>query len=118
MFTNPGTYMFKTIPKQNPPVSTSHKSWGWLQLQGLLGGELHDPTNIIVMQKPLEKRFDAWDWTIIPEGPDDYRVSCIANSFNNKSCNSVSHSSTDFSTFYILLLCLLDVQSVSHDLTC
>jgi hypothetical protein len=68
--------MFKTTPKQNPPVWTSHKSWGWLQLQGLLGGELHDPTNIIVMQKPLEKRFDAWDWTIIPEGPDDSRVSC------------------------------------------
>ena len=27
------------------------------------------------MQKQLETGFDNWDWTIIPEGPDVFRVS-------------------------------------------
>jgi hypothetical protein len=44
-------------------------------MQDLLGVELHDPSNIIVMQKPLEKPFDKWDWTILPEDEEQYRVS-------------------------------------------
>jgi len=29
------------------------------------------------MQKQLETRFDNWEWTIIPEGPDAFRVSFV-----------------------------------------
>ena len=29
------------------------------------------------MQKQLEKRFDNWDWTIVPEGPDAFWVGCL-----------------------------------------
>ncbi len=39
-----------------------------------MGCKLHEPRNIILMQKQLEKRFDNWDWTIVPEGQDAFRV--------------------------------------------
>ena len=48
-----------------------------LMLQKAMGCRLHDPCNIILMQKQLEKRFDNWDWTIIPEGTDFFRVISI-----------------------------------------
>lgn len=43
-----------------------------------MGCRLHEPRNIVLMQKQLEKRFDNWDWTIVPEGPDAFRVGCFA----------------------------------------
>ncbi len=43
-----------------------------------MGCRLHEPRNIILMQKQLEKRFDNWEWTIVPEGPDAFRVGCCA----------------------------------------
>ena len=49
-----------------------------LMLQKAMGCRLHDPCNIILMQKQLETRFDKWEWTIIPEGPDVFRVSSAA----------------------------------------
>jgi len=39
-----------------------------------MGCKLHEPRNIVLMQKQLEKRFDNWDWTIVPEEPDAFRV--------------------------------------------
>ena len=48
-----------------------------LMLQKAMGCRLHDPCNIILMQKQLEKCFDNWDWTIIPEEPDIFRLSSI-----------------------------------------
>ncbi|DBA95782.1 TPA: hypothetical protein ACH3X1_001335 [Trebouxia sp. C0004] len=43
-------------------------------LLNVMGCKLHEPRNIVLMQKQLEKRFDNWDWTIVPEGPDAFRV--------------------------------------------
>ena len=43
-----------------------------------MGCRLHDPCNIVLMQKQLEKRFDKWEWTIIPEGPELFRVGFVA----------------------------------------
>jgi len=43
-------------------------------LQKVIGCKLHEPRNIVLMQKQLEKRFDNWDWTIVPEGLDAFRV--------------------------------------------
>ena len=40
---------------------------------------MFDPTNIIIMRKQLEVTFDKWDWTIIPEGPDHYKVRFLAS---------------------------------------
>lgn len=48
---------------------------GWQTgLLKAMGCRLHDPCNIILMQKQLETHFDNWEWTIIPEGPDVFRV--------------------------------------------
>lgn len=52
-----------------------HSEDATVAMQDLLEVELHDPSNIIVMKKPLEKRFDNWDWTILVEGEDQYMVS-------------------------------------------
>ncbi|KAL0018083.1 hypothetical protein WJX77_010442 [Trebouxia sp. C0004] len=48
---------------------------GWpTGLLKVMGCRLHDPCNIVLMQKQLEKRFDNWEWTIIPEGSELFRV--------------------------------------------
>ncbi|WIA18997.1 hypothetical protein OEZ85_003663 [Tetradesmus obliquus] len=39
-----------------------------------VGVTLHDPSNIIIMQSQLEKAFDKWQWIVLPDGPDDYKV--------------------------------------------
>jgi hypothetical protein len=43
-------------------------------MQAKLGVKLHDPSNIIIMQSQLERAFDKWQWIVLPEGPDDYKV--------------------------------------------
>jgi hypothetical protein len=43
-------------------------------LQSKVGITLHDPSNIIIMQSQLERAFDRWQWVVLPEGPDDYKV--------------------------------------------
>jgi hypothetical protein len=43
----------------------------WLAKVGIT---LHDPSNIIIMQSQLERAFDKWQWIVLPEGPDDYKV--------------------------------------------
>jgi hypothetical protein len=43
-------------------------------LQAKVGVTLHDPSNIIIMQSQLEKAFDKWQWIVLPDGPDDYKV--------------------------------------------
>jgi hypothetical protein len=43
-------------------------------MQAKLGVKLHDPSNIIIMQSQLERAFDKWQWVVLPEGPDDYKV--------------------------------------------
>ena len=43
-------------------------------VQKAVGLSLHDPRNIILMQKRIETRFDSWEWTIVPEGADVFRV--------------------------------------------
>ena len=42
-----------------------------------MGCRLYEPRNIILMQPQLEKRFDNWEWTIVPERPDAFRVGCV-----------------------------------------
>lgn len=44
------------------------------RLQAKIGIKIHDPSNFIVMQKQLEKEFDKWHWTVLPEGPDAFKV--------------------------------------------
>jgi hypothetical protein len=43
-------------------------------MQAKVGITLHDPSNIIIMQSQLERAFDEWQWIVLPEGPDDYKV--------------------------------------------
>ena len=43
-------------------------------MQAKVGITLHDPSNIIIMQSQLERAFDKWQWIVLPEGPDDYKV--------------------------------------------
>jgi hypothetical protein len=52
-----------------------HSQDATVAMQGLLGVELHDVSNIIVMQRSLEKKFDNWEWTILPQDEDQYMVS-------------------------------------------
>ncbi|WIA23354.1 hypothetical protein OEZ85_000117 [Tetradesmus obliquus] len=42
-----------------------------------VGVTLHDPANIIIMQSQLEKAFDKWQWIVLPDGPDDYKVHAL-----------------------------------------
>ena len=41
-----------------------------------MGCRLQEPRNIILMHKQLEKRYDNWEWTIVPEGPGAFGVNC------------------------------------------
>ena len=57
-----------------------------------MGLHLHDPVNIIIMLAPLEKRFDLFQWTVIPEGPDMYRVSLdCCESYVSALCHLQMH---------------------------
>lgn len=44
------------------------------RLQAKIGIKMHDPSNIIFMKMQLEKAFDKWHWTVLPEGPDVFKV--------------------------------------------
>ncbi len=50
-----------------------------LMLQKAMNKTMFDSSNIIIMRKQLENTFDKWDWTIIPEGPDHYKVRYLAS---------------------------------------
>jgi hypothetical protein len=43
-------------------------------LQAKVGVTLHDPSNIIIMQPQLKSAFDKWQWIVLPDGSDDYKV--------------------------------------------
>lgn len=43
-------------------------------MQAKVGVTLHDPSNMIIMQSQLERAFDKWQWIVLPEAHDDYKV--------------------------------------------
>lgn len=43
-------------------------------MQTKIGMTVHDPRNMLLISGSAEKKFDAFDWTIIPESPGHYKV--------------------------------------------